>query len=477
MSRYKDVKEVSRFSLRKTSLGLASAMIAVCLYAGTQTVHADTVNTAATVTTTNTTKNPEAATETNKTVAAADQKQTVKNADDQAKAAEKAKASDHNNNAQEAKQAVKANAVVKAAAKPVADQEAKASLTIEADGKNNDVIDVDKSNGRAQAKYTIQNPNSSKSQVIDNIFYLTAYNNAHQAGYVLDRPFTVPGTEVLYSLDANTYVNFFTLLQTPNFNFDFSKVVAFKFRSNLAAGQSVTVNIPLRLRNFDQLKKDLNQIATGTAASDLANANLRKAGNLRAFIFDASNYHLVPTGQPSVQLAKIIAHSPAKNPWIATTLKIDAQGNRQYYAAPAEVQNAIPQDLSNYVSFTDAYGNPTNEFYTDGHYKLDLNAIFNWIKGLGYSVNVNSDNSLWQDYSYNNNPVNNTNWTVDTKPSDQVPEKQQTNSYFEVQKVFTTKDLKLANGANWNSNDNLAAASIYFTDKVSMKRVGSKNLM
>lgn len=223
MSRYKDVKEVSRFSLRKTSLGLASAMIAVCLYAGTQTVHADTVNTAATVTTTNTTKNPEAATETNKTAAASDQKQTVKNADDQAKAAEKAKASDHNNNAQEAKQAVKANAVVKAAAKPVADQEAKASLTIEADGKNNDVIDVDKSNGRAQAKYTIQNPNSSKSQVIDNIFYLTAYNNAHQAGYVLDRPFTVPGTEVLYSLDANTYVNFFTLLQTPNFNFDFQK--------------------------------------------------------------------------------------------------------------------------------------------------------------------------------------------------------------------------------------------------------------
>lgn len=295
-----------------------------------------------------------------------------------------------------------------------------------------------------------------------NLSNLANFDNNHQVQVVLDHTKEIGldwvgtnGDNVQYKVNG-TYK---TASQMTNSDWD--NVTAIKVTADLASGSTGKVSIPVKVKNADQIKSDLNNQV------NLNQSNLRQntisvqtavdntsIGNAKTTTY----YYELPATATMNAVDQNIDHQVAIR---STFLVIDSNGERHYIDIP-EIQNLMPYlDKDDYIYQNVGHTDSSQILFTDGVLKIKLEKIFNAFKNQGYSVNitnVNNKESTWPVYSYN------------------VASAGKVILYVQLQNIFNTKDLNLTTNDTWNSNDSLVSANVEFYSEITMGLTGSKNL-
>lgn len=278
--------------------------------------------------------------------------------------------------------------------------------------------------------------------------------------------------EIRYSVKAGNYKTL-AELRAANPGFSWSQVIAIMSVGYLNPGSSVDAVIPLTIANYGSIKSQVESLAQGNGADELASSGSRFFDlGAYAYYWRGADFRTIPAAGPSVAVGapytslmdSIRQMTRGEAHWDATVMTVDKDGTRVYDPAPKEVQDALKPLAYSDFEFTNR-GVVSDVLYTDGQFDIKLENAFNSIKDLGYTVNILPDGSdIWPYYSYttrgNDGSVIHSNGVI----------------YLQVSQVFDTKDLTLEQPGPWRPTDNLVSAQIERYHQGSMRLTGTSNL-
>lgn len=470
-----------RFSIRKLTVGAASVLIGIFFMStAANEVHADAAPASE-------------VSATAKQDQAAKSEQAANN--DQAKAAVKAtdQAKQSAKTEQTAPKAAAQTDTQKAATQEVdpnatENKSIKATAKFTNPGQDGQLTDISDPNFKdLQATITVTNTDNKTHQAYVGIYlplmYAKPNDSAHKVKVLLDGPIDLSawkGATAIYFDANNTMIT----------NQDYSKATQVNVFGALDG--SVDLHVNLKLANEDQIKKDLTDVMDIHAAVEVNNYMNRwtyvmaqpGVENTRGlWVYNKSSQaNTYITMVDTVAINNLQKLYNSKQKWTPVyMIETGTDTSRKYVMAPKEVLDAIKSTLNpNEVSYQNyrAY-NKSNKLYVGGTYKINLEPAFSDIHNLGYTVNIMpSGNQIWQTYDYATLPSH-PNWVLPaqgTGMSDSELATWESPIYFEIQKVFTTHDVKITTSQDWSSLDNLDSAHVYYSDKMSMNKVAEHDL-
>ena len=309
------------------------------------------------------------------------------------------------------------------------------SVSVSTEYNNNEVV-LNADATSFDAVYHVSNISGVDQYQVNVTYYLPDYpysgasktkmslaDTVNEATFLQHLP---EGLTLTYSTDGYNFV------AASQLNNNWSKILAFKITGKLAAGESHTWTLPLKILSADYYTSyGFNAIAVTNSTGGL--------NDYRRLAF---------------RIARPEDATVANQYRAVTAVRLGLE----YQQVPNEIQKlmpiAVPEDVSYYNLFTDS-GKANVNYFSGGIEKLDIIKlnIANLVKDQGYTLLLKTDNSgqpqtYYTYQAYEESPIIHDNGNGDDAAYTPYV-------YVTLRQVLDTKDLQLKVGADWSQFDNL----------------------
>ncbi|MCH5384214.1 Rib/alpha-like domain-containing protein [Limosilactobacillus reuteri] len=268
--------------------------------------------------------------------------------------------------------------------------------------------------------------------------------------------------------------------------YSWDDLLAVYYQGDLAAGATATAYIATKVVNLSDMQAQWTTVNSGKATQEQAEqvfGNGTLTYSVLGYYYNGSSLVEFATPLPNhiylseklFSLAQKIGTTPA-----AEILTYD--GNKiKYIPAPKAIQNVMPAitryDLAIYYPDGTKAWALGDALWYGGYYTIDTLSIFNAIKDMGYSVNVNPNGqSIWPVYTYLSYPNENVIVEYPDIKDENGDSAAGQPLYVEVQQVFDTTDKTITTKDDWVPADDLASATLKLKDQLSDSYTNTENL-
>lgn len=283
---------------------------------------------------------------------------------------------------------------------------------------------------------------------------------------------------VTFSAKAGQYLSYDQYVAKK---YSWDDLLAIYYQGDLAAGATATATFQTKVVNLSDMQAQMTTVDSGKATQEQAGqafGNGTLTYSMQDFYYNGSSLVGFATPVSRIYLSKklsSLAQEIGTTP-AAETLTYD--GNKtKYIPAPKAIQNVMPEITDSNLTIYYPDGTKADALWYGGSYTIDTASIFNAIKDMGYSVNVNPNGqSIWPVYTYTSYSYENVIVEYPDIKDENGDSAAVQPLYVEVQQVFDTTDKTITTKDDWVPADDLASATLKLKDQPSDSYTNTENL-
>lgn len=363
------------------------------------------------------------------------------------------------------------------------------NMTVTANG--NVLQDIYSTDGKYTTTVTATNNSDSTKRV----YIITLLPNYNQLGngskYIkvkvgLDADATPANTltmtgltneNVRFSAKAGEYLSYDQYVA----KYSWDDLLAIYYQGDLAAGTTATATFQTKVVNLSDMQAQMTTVDSGKATQEQAGqafGNGTLTYSMQDFYYNGSSLVGFATPVSRIYLSEKLSSLAQEIGTIPAAEILTYDGNKtKYVPAPKAIQNVMPEITDSDLTIYYPGGTKADALWYGGSYTIDTASIFNAIKDMGYSVNVNPNGqSIWPVYTYTSYSYENVIVEYPDIKDENGDSAAVQPLYVEVQQVFDTTDKTITTKDDWVPADDLASATLKSKDQPSDSYTNTENL-
>lgn len=267
---------------------------------------------------------------------------------------------------------------------------------------------------------------------------------------------------VTFSAKAGQYLSYDQYVAKK---YSWDDLLAIYYQGDLAAGATATATFQTKVVNLSDMQAQMTTVDSGKATQEQAGqafGNGTLTYSMQDFYYNGSSLVGFATPVSRIYLSKKLSSLAQEIGTTPAAEILTYDGNKtKYIPAPKAIQNVMPEITDSDLTIYYPDGTKADALWYGGSYTIDTASIFNAIKDMGYSVNVNPNGqSIWPVYTYTSYSCENVIVEYPDIKGENGDSAAVQPLYVEVQQVFDTTDKTITTKDDWVPADDLASATL-----------------
>ena len=282
---------------------------------------------------------------------------------------------------------------------------------------------------------------------------------------------------VTFSAKAGEYLSYDQYVA----KYSWDDLLAIYYQGDLAAGATATATFQTKVVNLSDMQAQMTTVDSGKATQEQAGqafGNGTLTYSMQDFYYNGSSLVGFATPVSRIYLSEKLSSLAQEIGTTPAAEILTYDGNKtKYIPAPKAIQNVMPEITDSDLTIYYPDGTKADALWYGGSYTIDTASIFNAIKDMGYSVNVNPNGqSNWPVYTYTSYSYENVIVEYPDIKDENGDSAAVQPLYVEVQQVFDTTDKTITTKDDWVPADDLASATLKLKDQQSDSYTNTENL-
>ena len=282
---------------------------------------------------------------------------------------------------------------------------------------------------------------------------------------------------VTFSAKAGQYLSYDQYVA----KYSWDDLLAIYYQGDLAAGATATATFQTKVVNLSDMQAQMTTVDSGKATQEQAGqafGNGTLTYSMQDFYYNGSSLVGFATPVSRIYLSEKLSSLAQEIGTTPAAEILNYDGNKtKYIPAPKAIQNVMPEITDSDLTIYYPDGTKADALWYGGSYTIDTASIFNAIKDMGYSVNVNPNGqSIWPVYTYTSYSYENVIVEYPAPKDENGDIAAVQPLYVEVQQVFDTTDKTIKTKDDWVPADDLASATLKLKGQPSDSYTNTENL-